>query len=241
MYISVVFLLLFSVCDISHAAENEFFIIETEGQYKIEPKASIDQVKKYALFRAQRVAVDIGGKYFVRKFLIPDYGRKMDEIHCLSVRNMEYQVIDQEKLSIGNMKIFQIRIKAKIQPSDFVKAEMESIDIENKEKHQSYKEEMEQHILSETDIGKDIAKAYRLLRKKRWRIALIYLDHLENKYPNWESIYMTKAIVYYVMHEPGFMKNALQEACRLGNQIACDDVKKLKKVNKYNFGLSISE
>jgi hypothetical protein len=36
-----------------------------------------------------------------------------------------------------------------------------------------------------------------------------------------------------------FMKKALNEACRLGNQMACDDLKNLKRVHEQDFGLSI--
>ena len=98
---------------------------------------------------------------------------------------------------------------------------------------------MEQHISAEIDPGRDIAKAYRLLREKKWRIAMIYLNHLEKKYPNWDSIYVAKATTHYILHEPVFMKEALNKACRLGNQIACDDLKNIKKVHEHDFGLSI--
>jgi hypothetical protein len=98
---------------------------------------------------------------------------------------------------------------------------------------------MEQHISAEIDPGRDIAKAYRLLREKKWRIALIYLNHLEKKYPNWDSIYVAEALNHYILHEPVLMKKALNKACRLGNQTACDDLKNIKKVHEHDFGLSI--
>jgi hypothetical protein len=110
---------------------------------------------------------------------------------------------------------------------------------EKKEAKESFREEMEQHISVEIDPGRDIAKAYRLLREKKWRIAIIYLSHLGKKYPNWDSIYVAKAITYYILHEPMFMKKALNEACRLGNQMAYDDLKNIKKVHEHDFGLSI--
>jgi len=107
---------------------------------------------------------------------------------------------------------------------------------EQKEAQESYQEEMEQPISAEIDPGRDIAKAYRLMREKKWRITMIYLNHLEKKYPNWDSIYMAQAITHYILHEPVFMKKALNEACRLGNSTACDDLKNLKKVHKHDFG-----
>ena len=42
-----------------------------------------------------------------------------------------------------------------------------------------------------------------------------------------------------ILHEPVFMKKALKEACRLGNQIACDDIKNLINVNEHDFGLLV--
>jgi len=116
---------------------------------------------------------------------------------------------------------------------------MEDIKQEKKETKESYKEEMEQHIPADIDPGRDIAKAYRLLREKKWRITMIYLNHLEKKYPNWDSIYMAKAITHYILHEPVFMKKALSEACRLGNNTACDDLINIQKVHDHDFGLSI--
>ena len=62
---------------------------------------------------------------------------------------------------------------------------------------------------------------------------------LAKKYPNWDSIYMAKAITHYILNEPGFMETALNAACRLGNNTACSDLKNLKKVHEYDFGISI--
>jgi hypothetical protein len=57
------------------------------------------------------------------------------------------------------------------------------------------------------------------------------LDRLEIKYPNWGEIYMAKAIGYYALHEPGQMKKSLEKACGLGNEEACEDLMRLKKVH----------
>jgi hypothetical protein len=48
---------------------------------------------------------------------------------------------------------------------------------------------------------------------------------------------MAKAVTYYILHEPVFMKQALTKACRLDNKIACDDLKNLKRVHEHDFGL----
>ena len=58
---------------------------------------------------------------------------------------------------------------------------------------------MDQYLPSEIDPGKDIAKAYRLLREQKWRLLMIYFNHLVMKYPDWESIYMAKARAHYIL------------------------------------------
>lgn len=64
---------------------------------------------------------------------------------------------------------------------------------------------------------------------------MIYLDHLEKKYPNWDSNYMAKAIAHYILIELVFMKKALSKGCRLGNNTACGDLKNIKKIARNQF------
>jgi hypothetical protein len=238
-YIILVLLVLFSICSVASADEDDIFQIETEGRYRMEAGSSIDLAQKLALFIAKRKAVDLAGRYLSRKSLIKVYELNRDEIYSLAAREIRALVINETREKAGKNLIYRVQIRAWIQPSDFIKAEMEDTKQEKKEAKESYQEEMEQHIFSEIDPGREIAKAYRLLREKKWRIAMIYLNHLGKKYPNWDSIYMAKAITYYILHEPVFMKQALAEACRLHNQIACEDLRNLKRVHEHDFGISI--
>jgi hypothetical protein len=205
----------------------------------METGSSVDLAKKVALFTAKRKAVDLAGRYLSRKNLIETYELNKDEIYSLAAREIQAEILEEKQQTVGKTSTYRLRIRCKIQASDFVKAEIEDTKQEKKEAKESYQEEMEQPISAEIDPGRDIAKAYRLLREKKWRITIIYLNHLEKKYPNWDSIYMAKAITHYILHEPVFMKNALNKACRLGNSTACDDLKNLKKVHKHDFGLQI--
>jgi hypothetical protein len=97
------------------------------------------------------------------------------------------------------------------------------------EQKKPYQEEMEQPVSDIIDPGRDIARAYRLLREKKWRIAKIYLDNSEKKYPNWDSVCMAKALTHYIFNEPVFMEKALSKGCQFGNKTACDDLKNIKK------------
>jgi hypothetical protein len=239
-FIIAAFWVLFSINGVgSAAAEDDIFEIETEGSYRIEAGFSVDLAKKVALFTAKSKAVDLAGRYLARKKLIKTYESKRDEIYNLAAREIRAEILEEKQETVGKISTYRLRIRSWIQPSDFVKAEIENTIQEKKEAKESYREEMEQYISAEIDPGRDIAKAYRLLREKKWRITMIYLNHLKKKYPNWESIYMAQAITYYILHEPVFMKKALNEACRLGNNTACDDLKNLKKVNKHDFGLQV--
>ena len=232
-------LVLFSINDVASAAEDDIFEIEAEGSYRMEEGSSIDLAKKLALFIAKKKAVDLAGKYLLRKSLIEVYELNRDEIYSLAAREIQTEILEEKRQTVGKILTYRVRIRARVQPSDFVKAEMEDTKQEKKEAKESFREEMEQPVSAEIDPGKDISKVYRLLREKKWRIAMIYMDHLGKKYPNWDSIYMAKAIAHYILHEPVFMKKALNEACRLGNQMACDDFKNIKKVHEHDFGLSI--
>ncbi len=238
-FIMAALAVLFSIYGVASAAEDDIFEIEAEGSYRMEAGASIDLAKKLALFTAKRKAVDLAGRYLSRKSLIEIYELNRDEIYSLAAREIEAEILEEKHQTVGKTSTYRVRIRARVQASDFVKAEMQDTKQEKKEAKESFHEEMEQHVFAEIDPGRDIAKAYRLLREKKWRIAMIYLNHLAKKYPNWDSIYMAKAITHYILHEPVFMKQALNEACRLGNQTACDDLKNLKRVHEHDFGLSI--
>ena len=233
-------LVLFSINAVALAAEDDdIFEIETEGRYRMEAGSSVDLAKKVALFTAKRKAVDLAGRYLAPKKLIKAYELNKDEIYSLTAREIQAEILEEKRETVGKTLTYRLRIRSWIQPTDFIRAEIEDLKQEKKEAKESFQEEMEQHISAEIDPGRDIAKAYRLLREKKWRITMIYLNHLEKKYPNWDSIYMAQAITHYILHEPVFMKKALNKACRLGNNTACDDLKNLRKLHKHDFGLQI--
>ena len=241
-YIMVALLVLFSINNFASAAEeDDVFEIEAEGSYRMEIDSSVDFAKKMALFIAKRKAVDLAGRYLSRKNLIETYELNKEEIYSLTAKEIQAEILEGRRETVGKAPTYRLRIRSRIQASDFVKAEIEDSKQEKKEAKESYHDEMEQPISAEIDPGRDIAKAYRLLREKKWRITVIYLNHLEKKYPNWDSIYMAQAITHYILHEPVFMKKALNEACRLGNNTACDDLKNLKRVHKHDFDLTITD
>jgi hypothetical protein len=237
----IALLLFFLISGLASAAEDNLIEVEAEARYQIADGYPIELAKSMALFIAKRKAVDLAGRYLSRRSLTEVYELDKDEIYSLAAREIEAEILEEKRQTVGTSSIYRVRIKARIRASDFVRAELEDRKLVKSEVHESYHEEMEQVVPARIDPGKDICKAYRLLRERKWRMALIYLNHLEKKYPNWAAIYMAKALAYYVFHEPVSMKKALSTACRLGDDTACDDLKNIKKVNEYNFGISAIE
>ena len=236
-FIIFALLLLLTSYGNTSAEEIDIFEIETEGSYRMASGSSADIAKKVALFTAKKKAVELAGRYLARKSLIKPYETNRDEIYSLAAREIQAKVLEEKRETEGTAVTYRLRIRSRIQASDFIKAEIVDAEMAKEEAQESYREEMGQPVSAEIDPGKDIAKAYRLLREEKWRIAMIYLNHLEKKYPNWDSIYMVKAILYFILHEPVFMKNALSQACRLGNDTACDDLKNIKLLHEHDFGL----
>lgn len=236
-----VLLVLFSIDSVVSAGKTDIFEIEVEGRYRMNAAISIDLAQKMALYSAKRKAVDLAGRYLSRQSLIEAYELNRDEIYSLAAGEIEAEILEEKRQTAGQKIVYRVRIRARVQPSDFVKAEMADARREKEEAKASFSEEMEQPVSDKIDPGQDISKVYRLLREKKWRIAMIYMNHLEKKYPNWAEIKMAKALVYYIYHEPALMKKALNQACRLGNDTACDDLKNIKKVHEYDFGISTIE
>lgn len=221
--------------------EGEVIEVDLEGSYYMATGVSVGLAKEMAFYIAKKKAVDSAGRYLLHKSLIESYELNRDEIYSLAANEIEAVILEQKQLTDGNTSTYIVRIIAQIQASAFVKASLKDAKENKKEAKASFHEEMEQPVSAEINPGKDISHAYRLLREREWRIAMIYLNHLDKKYPNWAEIHMAKALVYYIHHKPASMKRALGEACRLGNETACDDLANIKKVNEYDFGISISD
>ncbi|MBI9086072.1 MAG: hypothetical protein JEZ11_20905 [Desulfobacterales bacterium] len=188
-------LILFSISGLAPAAANDIFEIETEGRYRMAAGSSVDLAKKVALFTAKRKAIELAGRYLSHDSLIKIYDLDKEEIYSLAAKETQAEILMEKWETVEKITTYRIRVRVQAQTSDFIKAEMADAALERKESKESYQEEMEPHISVEIDPGGDIAKAYRLIRKKKWRMATIYLNHLEKKYPDWEKIYMAQAII----------------------------------------------
>ena len=233
-FIITILLLGFTTVIFAQDLADNVIEVEAKGSYLMGDGNSKQLARQLALFEAKRAALETAGKYLTHKSLIPFYEMKKEEIYSLAARETQAKIIEERWEPIGKTIKCLIRIRVKVQVSDFIKAGIQDQKLEKKDEKESLLEEMDPVLSKEIDPGKDIAKAYRLLRKREWRMAVIYLDHMEKKYPNWGNIYLAKAIALYALNAPSEMKKALKMACGLGNHQACDDLKHLKKVHKFD-------
>ncbi len=225
----------------SQAAERGVFEIETEGSYRISEGSSTEPARAVALFNAKHKAVALAGRYLAHLGLIKTYRENREEVYSLTAGAVAAKILAEKTERAGDDTFYRCRVRVRVRPADFIRGEIASAAMEAEEARKPFREEVEQPLSAEIDPGRDIAWVYLFLRQKKWRPAIIYLDHLEKKYPDWDSIYMAKAITYYILHNPVFMRRALQKACRLGNAVACSDLKHLKRVHEKDFGLCIPD
>ena len=232
----VIFLIFLSASGFSQDSSNNTTIeLESEGICLYKKGDSKHITKKLARFSAKKSAVELAGKYFKRKKLIEPYEHKKDEVYCLLGDEINEDIIKETWASTGAISKYFVRIRVKITPVDFIRAEIANLQYEKKEAKITLRKKMEPVISKKIEPGHDLSHAYRLLRKSQWRAAVIYLDRLEMKYPNLGEIHLAKSIAYYAMHEVEAMKMSLENACNLGTEEACDDLKKIKRLQEYNF------
>jgi hypothetical protein len=202
----------------------------TDYTYRIGPGDSQKKYEALGLFGAKYKAVVLAAKYLSHKGLLENYGKKQKEIFCLAVNELKSEIV--EKKLIDNGSSFYIKIKTKVDSLDFIKAEIKDLELEKDEKNFSLQDKMEQHISKSIDPAQELSRAFRYIRRMQWRIAIIDLEHLERKYPNWSEIYLAKAIAFYAIHETQSMLDALKTSCSLGSREACEDIAGLTHSDK---------
>ncbi len=200
--------------------ENTFEIV-SDYTYHIDPGDSQEKYESLCLFGAKLKAVSLSAKYLNHTGVLNDFGAKQKEIFCLVTDGLKFSILEKKTMDKWT---YYVKIKTKIRIIDFTKAEIKNIELEKKENNFSWQEEMDQYVDKSIDPGKELSRAYRYLRKKNWRIAIIYLDHLQKKYPNWQELYSAKAIGFFATNKIQAMMNALKTSCALGNREACQDM-----------------
>jgi hypothetical protein len=209
------------------AADQGAFQTVAESSYTMRKGDSKELSKSLALFQAKRSAVEAAEKYFSRRERISIFGKKQEEIVNITADRVAYAAMQADWSGPGSSATYRVRIKATVQPADFIEAEIETLRQEKTESTYSLRKEMEPEISADSPPGQDIAGACRRIRKGALRPAIIYLDRLQSKYPNWSEIYELKALAYDLHHESFKMQEALQKACELGSTDSCTQLEML--------------
>ena len=199
--------------------------INSEYSYHSGRGDSQEKAKSLALFGAKIKAVKLAAKYLTHKGLLKHYEERANEVYCLVTDEISATILDED--FNRDEESFYVKIKSEITSVDFIKAEIRDLELSNQESHFTYKKEMEQQIGQDIDPGKDLSRAYRYIRNRQWRIAVIYLNHLEKKYPYWSDTYFAKAIAYYGMNDKERMALALKAACSFKKEEACEELRSL--------------
>ena len=210
------------LCGAKEEKSEDTVDIVTEYSYQIGKSDSLEKYRALALFGAKRKAVELSAKYLAHKNLLPEYGKKQKEIFCLAADEISADILEDKRIKDNNS--YHVKIKAKIRSVDFLKAEIKDFELEKAEMSFSWQEELGQPVYKSIEPAKELSRAYRYLRKGHSRITVIYLDHLEKKYPNWAEMYHVKAIGLYIENKRTEMMGALKTSCSLGNREACEDI-----------------
>ena len=194
----------------------------TEFTYRPGDKDSKEKSRALALFGAKLKAVNLAAKYLTHKGVLEHYEKKQSEIFSLTTNEIQVSMIDEKFYQ--DINSYYVKIKSEVTSIDFIKAQIKDTELEKNESRFSYSEEMEQPVSKVINPGEELSRAYRYIRKEQWRISIIYLDHLEKKYPHWGDVFLAKAIAFYGMDDIDKMVDALKTACSLNNQEACNEL-----------------
>jgi len=216
---------------IVYGAEDFSLEMETEGRYSMQAGVSDALAEQIVLFDAKRKAVEMAARYLARRDLIESYDRDREEIFSLAARKIDAKVLEKGTMPGKNGIIWFVRIRVRVLPSDFFAADILDEKLEQEDEKKTFLQEMEPSLSKKIDPGKDISEAYRLIHEEKWRMALIYLDRLEKKYPGWSEIYRVKALGYYALNDADNFNASLEKACGLGNDGACQELQSLKKIH----------
>jgi hypothetical protein len=197
----------------------------TGDAYRLGPGDTPEIARALALYGAKFKAVPGLAHQLAGEGVVKDYAERQLEIYCLLADSLTYTIID-ESFS-RNDRIYSVDIVSRGSLADFVKAEIKNAELEKSEMTFTWQEEMDPVLSTTLEPGQELSRAYRYIRCRQWRKAIIYLDHLEKKYPNWSDLFVAKASGFEGMHEMRQAQRAHAKACELGHRQACIKVTSL--------------
>ncbi len=201
----------------------------TEFSYHAGPEDSKETAFALAVYGAKHQAVLLSAGDLASRGLLNEFGDRKVAVFCLLAEELQFSIIDKSISEKSNS--YTAKIRSTISLSDFVKAEIRNDALEKKDLHLSLKDELDPVVSSTIEPARELSKAYRYLGTQHWRMALIYLDRLEKKYPYWGELFLAKASGFQGMHEIDKVKEALSSACILRNHEACVQLEALQQAN----------
>ena len=208
-----------AVSDADASSSAEEMQTVTAFSYHAGPGDSRQTAHALALYGAKYQSVLLAADQLAGRGLLKDYGDRQMEIFCLVVDKLQYSMLDDSFSEKDRIAL--TKIKSSVSLNDFVRAEIRNAEFEKEEANFTLQEEMEPVVPPAIAPAQELSRAYRYIRRHHWRMAIIYLDHLEKKYPHWGALFLAKALAYLGMHESERAISALSSACYLGDQGAC--------------------
>lgn len=198
---------------------------ETQASYTLGPGNSKPEAFRLALFRSGRKAVNLAADDFERRRLIQFVDKDKKELVHLVADALTPEVLEDHCRKAGDATVCTLRTHTLVRLSDFINAQLASLQLGSEEDAASYRDEMEPSVPVSLRPGQALAKAYRLIDKQELRMAIIYLDRLADRFPGWWEIYDIKALALRLQDQPVKMREALRKACKLGSPTACTELK----------------
>lgn len=197
----------------------EEMVIKTNFSYRLGPGDTPGIARALAMYGAKHKAVLWMAAQLADMGLLKNYDDRRMEIYCLVANELNSTIVD--KTIHQNGGLYSVDIESRGSLADFVKAEIKDAQLEKKELEFSLQEEMEPIISAAIAPGQELSRAYRYIRNKQWRKAIIYLDQLEKKYPYWSDLFFAKGVGFEGMHEIEQAISAYSKACERGHQKGC--------------------
>lgn len=211
--------------DVAWADDAVALEIQSEAAYTLGTGDSKPLARRLALFRAKVKAAYQAADRFEQQKLIQFADRDKNELVHLVADRLKAEPAQNQCRTVNQAVTCSVRMQAAVRLSDFIEAQLASLQLGKEEDKDNYRHEMEPPMPSPMRPGRALAKVYRLIDKHELRMAIIYLNRLAERYPNWGEIYELKAVALRLENQPVKMLVALRKACRLGSREACAHLK----------------
>lgn len=222
--------IIFAAAKAAAAGNTTSLGIEAQASHTLVPGDSKPLARKLALFRAKRKAANRAADRFTERGLIQFVDRDKNELVSLVADRLDAEILRDRCKTEGPDVTCTVQVHALIRLSDFIDAQLASLRLGAQEKA-DFHEEMEPEVAAPFRPGRALAKAYRLIHKKEWRMAIIYLDRVTQRYPNWREAYEVKAVALKFENQFSAMQEALQRACELGGSMACAELRQRQSMH----------